>query len=142
MKHKSGPPDNLHKHRDLKCLVCDTPMKVYCDVVCRTVVESPASSKNDSFDGNLNGNFSSFPNFKGNTVATGLSVNSCVNTFGIRSAVVASDCRLLSAEGPKETIVGKVNTTHVKGSNSTSDVVHEECVITPGCLSNCDNWID
>lgn len=51
VKHKPGSPDDFHKHRDSSCFVCDTPMCEYCDVVCWTVVESPASSKNEFPEG-------------------------------------------------------------------------------------------
>ncbi len=98
-----------------------------------TVVELTASSKNE---------LASFSDKEGITVATGLPVDSRINTLGIRSAVVAPENVALSADGTNVVAGLKVRTSIVKGRNSTSDVLHERRAVGGTCLSGRDNCLD
>ena len=108
----------------------------------RIAAESFVLLKNDSPDGNPNGNPLLPFNPKGNIAVIGPLANSRANMPGTWSVAAVLDRCPSLVEGLKEMTAGKANIMYAKGSNLISDAAYEERATMFGRSLNRDNRTD
>lgn len=141
-KYKLGLFDNPYKYCDPKRPARDIFTKAHRDAARRIAAESFVLLKNDSPDGNPNGNPLLPFNPKGNIAVIGPLANSRSNMPGTWSVAAVLDRCPSLVEGLKEMTAGKANIMYAKGSNLISDASYEERATMFGRSLNRDNRTD
>ena len=141
-KYKLGLFDNPYKYCDPKRPARDIFTKAHRDAARRIAAESFVLLKNDSPDGNPNGNPLLPFNPKGNIAVIGPLANSRANMPGTWSVAAVLDRCPSLVEGLKEMTAGKANIMYAKGSNLISDAAYEERATMFGRSLNRDNRTD
>ena len=141
-KYKLGLFDNPYKYCDPKRPARDIFTKAHRDAARRIAAESFVLLKNDSPDGNPNGNPLLPFNPKGNIAVIGPLANSRSNMPGTWSVAAVLDRCPSLVEGLKEMTAGKANFMYAKGSNLISDASYEERATMFGRSLNRDNRTD
>ena len=141
-KYKLGLFDNPYKYCDPNRPARDIFTKAHRDAARRIAAESFVLLKNDSPDGNPNGNPLLPFNPKGNIAVIGPLANSRSNMPGTWSVAAVLDRCPSLVEGLKEMTAGKANIMYAKGSNLISDASYEERATMFGRSLNRDNRTD
>ena len=141
-KYKLGLFDNPYKYCDPKRPARDIFTKAHRDAARRIAAESFVLLKNDSPDGNPNGNPLLPFNPKGNIAVIGPLANSRANMPGTWSVAAVLDRCPSLVEGLKEMTAGKANIMYAKGSNLISDAAYEERATMFARSLNRDNRTD
>ena len=141
-KYKLGLFDNPYKYCDPKRPARDIFTKAHRDAARRIAAESFVLLKNDSPDGNPNGNPLLPFNPKGNIAVIGPLANSRSNMPGTWSVAAVLDKSPSLVEGLTEWVGNQGKILYAKGSNLIGDAAYEERATMFGRELHRDNRTD